>query len=320
MANAINTLAGLIVFNDANNDDIQVSDLLDDAPLMQVMFAKAASNGTQHKYVKQTVASASAFRAVNTGLAKTFSQDEQVTDTLKFLDGSFYVDVAIADGYSGGPEAYIQKELMRTLRQRMFGLESQVLLGTGNDANGFAGLADDPQLDKTGDTMCTVPANPGAASSNTSVYLIRHGDPDCAVIMGNGGEIVVGETIVQMVYQDPTSNSNSFAAYYTPVGAYAGFQIGGAYSAARIANINCATLSASDALTDDDIYGALSLFPAGRQPNAIVMNRNALRLLRNSRTAVNATGAPAPRPTDVEGIPIIVTDAIGSAESTVAAS
>ena len=316
MANAINTLAGLVVFNDANNDDIMVSDLLDDAPLMQVMYAKAASNGTQHKYIKQIVASSSAFRAVNTGLAKTFSQDVQVTDTLKYLDGSFYVDKAIADGYVAGPEAYIQKELSRTLRQRMFALESQVLLGTNNDANGFAGLEDDGQLDAIADAMVTQPANPGAASSNTSVYLIRHGDADCSVIMGNNGEIVVGETIVQAVYEDPTSNTNSYAAYYTPVGAYAGFQIGGAYSAARIANVNCATLTATDALTDDDLYGALSLFPASRQPNAIAMNRNALRLLRNSRTAVNATGAPAPRPTEVEGIPIIVTDAITSSEAT----
>ena len=315
MANAINTLAGLIVLNDANNDDIAVSDLLDDSPLMQVIHAKAASNGTQHKYVKQTVASASAFRAVNAGLAKTFSQDEQVTDTLKYLDGSFYVDVAIADAYAAGPEAYIQKELARTLRQRMFALESQVLLGTNNDASGFAGLEDDAQLDAIADAMVTQPANPGAASANTSIYLIRHGDEDCAVVMGKNGEIVVGETVVQAVY--PASDStNTHAAYYTPVGAYAGFQIGGAYSAARIANVNCGTLTATDALTDDDLYGALSLFPSARQPNAIVMNRNALRLLRNSRTAVNATGAPAPRPTEVEGIPIIVTDAITSAEAT----
>jgi len=316
MANAINTLAGLIVFNDRNNDGIEVSNLLDDSPLMQQIYAKVASNGTQHKYVRQTVASASAFRAVNTGLAKTYSQDEQVTDTLKYLDGSFYVDVAIADAYKDGPEAYIQKELMRTMRQRMFGLEQQVLLGVNADANGFVGLMDDTQLDAIADTMVVAPANPGASSANTSVYMIRHGDEDCSVVLGNNGEIVVGDTVTQLVYQDPTANANSYAAYYTPVGAYAGFQLGGAYSAARLCNVNTATATATNALTDDDIYGALSLFPAGRQPNAIVMNRTALRLLRNSRTAVNATGAPAPRPTEVEGIPIIVTDAITSAEAT----
>ena len=165
--------------------------------------------------------------------------------------------------------------------------------------------------------MVTQPANPGSSGSDqTSCYLIRSGDDDCAIIMGNDGEITVGETIIQNVY--PASNStNSHAAYYTPVGSYAGFQLGGTYSASRIANIECATLTATNAFTDDDIYGSLSLFPASRQPNLIVMNRNALRLLRNSRTAVNATGAPAPRPTEVEGIPIIVTDAITSTESAV---
>ena len=316
MAEAINTLAGLVQFNDANNDDINVSDLLDDAPLLQVLYAKASSNGTLHKYLKQTVASSNAFRAVGGGLAKTYSQDAQVTATLQILDGSFYVDKAVADAYNKGPEAYIQKELSRTLKQRFFGLESQILLGTNNDANGFVGLQDSGALDATSDAMVSEPANPGAASANTSIYLIRHGDDDVAALMANDGEIIVSDTIVQMVYEDPTTNANSYSAYYTGVEAYAGLQLGGAYSAGRIANVNCATLTATNALTDDDIYANLSLFPAGRQPNVIVMNRNALRLLRNSRTAVNATGAPAPRPTDVEGIPIIVTDAITSTEAT----
>jgi len=317
MANAINTLAGLIVLNDKNNDDIEVSNLLEDAPLMQTLFAKEASNGTQHKYVRQTVASASAFRAVNTGLLKTFSQDEQITDTLVNLDGSFYVDVAIADGFSAGPEAYIQRELVRTMRQRLFSLEQQVLLGVGADANGFIGLADDTTLDASSDAQVVQPATPGAGSANTSVWLLRSGDDDCSVIMGNGGEVVVGETIVQAVYEDTTTDLKSYPAYYTPVSAYAGFQLGGTYSAARLCNINTASPVSTTALTDEDIYGALALFPAGRQPNTIVMNRTALQMLRNSRTAVNATGAPAPRPTEVEGIPIVVTDAITNAEATI---
>jgi hypothetical protein len=84
-------------------------------------------------------------------------------------------------------------------------------------------------------------------------------------------------------------------------------QLGGAYSAARICNVQTK-------LTDDDIYSGLALFPASRQPNVIVMNRNALKLLRESRTATNPTGNPAPRPTEVDGIPIIVADAVRSDE------
>jgi hypothetical protein len=313
MAQAINTLAGLIQFNDANNDDINVSDLLDDSPLLQVLFAKAASNGTQHKYMKQTIASASAFRAVNSGLTKTYSQDEQVTDTLKILDGSFSVDKALADAYRLGPEAYVAKELMRTMRQRLFALESQIINGVNADANGFVGLADDPQLDKTGDTMCVAAATAGStADSQTSVYLLRSGDDDVAAIMGNEGQMVVSDTVVVPIY-DSASALTTYSAYYTGVEGYAGFQIGGAYSAARICNIETA-------LIDEDFSNAISLFPAARQPNLIVLNRKALKLYRDSLTATSATGAPAPFPTEIFGIPVVVSDGVTVTEAVVAAS
>ncbi len=58
MAEASNTLAGLVQMNDMNLADIDVSDLLDASPLLQVLNAVPASNGTLHKYLKQTVAPA----------------------------------------------------------------------------------------------------------------------------------------------------------------------------------------------------------------------------------------------------------------------
>ena len=310
MASALNTLAGLIQFNDANNDDINVSDLLDDSPLLQVLFAKAASNGTLHKYLKQTVASGNAFRAANAGLTKTYSQDEQVTDTLKILDGSFSVDKALADAYSGGPAAYIQKELMRTMKERLFNLEEQIINGVNADAAGFIGLQDDPQLDATSDAMVIAAGTAGSSADvQSSVYLIRSGDDDVAAIMGNEGSIVVSDTGVSPIY-DSASALTTYPGYYTGVVGYAGFQIGGAFSAARICNVETA-------LDDDDIYDALALFPAARQPTHIVMNRASLKLLRASRTATNQTGAPAPRPTEVEGIPIVVSDAVTQTEAVV---
>jgi hypothetical protein len=45
------------------------------------------------------------------------------------------------------------------------------------------------------------------------------------------------------------------------------------------------------------------------------MNRNALRLLRQCRSAYSPTGAPAPFPTEAFGIPIVVTDQILSTEA-----
>ena len=61
MADAITTLAGLITLNDQNALDLELSDLLQDAPLLAALHAQKASNGTQHKYVKTTVAAGAGF-------------------------------------------------------------------------------------------------------------------------------------------------------------------------------------------------------------------------------------------------------------------
>jgi len=315
MAESYDTLAGLVQLNDKNLADLEISDLLDDAPLLKVMHAQVASNGTQHKYLKQTTASSAAFRAALAGLDKTKSADTLVTDTLAILDASFDTDVALAKGYSKGVDAWLQLETMRALKQAFAVAEKQTIYGTGNDASGFAGLVDDGQLDALSDAM-VVNAGGSNASTQTSCFLLRSDMDNVSMVMGNDGNIVVEEepTIIEKVV-NPGTDNKVYPAYYVPVLGYVGFQIGGAYSAARIANIECNTLTATDAFTDDDIYAALSLFPASRQPNLIVMNRNALRLLRQSRTSVNATGAPAPRPVEVEGIPIVVTDQIVSTEA-----
>jgi len=318
MPASYNTLAGLVQFNDKNLADLNVTDLLDDAPLLKVLFAQPASNGTLHKYLKQTTASSAAFRAALTGVAKTASADTLVTDTLAILDGSFETDVALADAYKGGRDAWLQLELVRTMRQVFAHVEKQIFYGAASpgDTSGFAALRDNAQLDALADAMVFNAAGANVATQ-TSCYLLRSGKDDVSFILGNDGKIVVEDepTVIKCYSTAELAASTSYPALYVPVTGYCGFQIGGAYSAARIANIECNTLTSVTALTDDHIYAALSLFPAGRQPNMIVMNRTALRLLRQSRTATNATGAPAPRPTEVEGIPIVVTDGLTSTEA-----
>jgi hypothetical protein len=304
-----NTLAGLVQLNDKNLADLKVTDLLDEAPLLKVLHSQVASNGTEHKYLKQTTASSAGFRAALDAVAKTASASTLVTDTLAILDASFDTDVALADAYKGGRDAWLQLELMRALKQAFFAAEKQVIYGVGNDAVGFAGLHDNAQLDAIADDMVIECATPGAGVTlQTSVYILRSGKDDCSFILGNDGRIVVEEQPTIIAKAGAVLTTSTYPALYVPVTGYCGFQIGGAYSAARICNIQTA-------LTDDDIYNGLSLFPSGRQPNLIVMNRNALKLLRQSRTATNPTGDPAPRPTSVDGIPIVCTDAVISTEA-----
>lgn len=313
MAESYNTLDGLVQLNDKNLADLNVSDLLDEAPLLKVMFAQAASNGTEHKYLKQTTASSAGFRAANAGIIKTASADTLVTDTLKILDASFDTDVALALAYKSGVDAWLQLETIRSLKQSFSVVEKQVINGVnttpGGLADGFIGLGDATQLASIG-TMCVACATPGAgANVQTSVYFIRDGRDDVSFIMGNDGKIVVEEepTIIQKI---PSSSymTTVYPAYYVPVLGYCGFQIGGAYSAARVCNIQTV-------LTDDDLYAGLALFPSSRPATKVIMNRTALKFLRVSRTAVNPTGAPAPFPSEIGGIPIIVTDSVSCTEA-----
>ena len=319
MAEEYNTLAGLVQFNDRNLADLEVSDLLDRAPLLQVIHAQAASQDTLHKYLKQTVASSASFREPLAGVAKTNSEDQLVTVTLKVIDGTFDTDVALADGYKGGRDAWLQIELVRTMKQVMFTLERQAIYGTlqRNDTSyisqqaGYTGLANSTELDGLSDDMVVAPETAGTTEDGqTSVWLLRHGRDDVSMVLGKDGNFTVEDepTIIQRAVDANGVTANEYyPALYVPVTGWGGLQLGGKYSAARLCNIETK-------LTDDDIYEALSLFPSAAQPNVIVMNRKALKLLRASRTAVNPTGAPAPRPTEVDGIPIVATDAVVSTE------
>lgn len=297
------SLADLAVFNKRDLADIEVRDLLDRAPLLQVLNAVPATNGNLHYYFKTTQAPVVGFRAVNDGREEDSAIRTGVTVTLTVLDASFSIDKAVADAYIRGAEAAIAMEAREHLRAAFFALEDQIINGTvGGDAAGFAGLAD--TADDSTDSMVY---DAGGTTALSSVYLIRSGEADVSLVAGNGGSIDFGETVSQRM----TGNTGHYPAYYTPVSAWYGLQVGSAYSFMRICNID----AGSNTLTDDMIYEALAMFPAGADPTHIVMNRRSLKQLRDSRTATNATGAPAPRPTDVEGIPIVVTDAIGSAET-----
>ena len=316
MAYSYNTLNGLIQLNDKNLADLNITDLLDDAPLLARMPAVKASNGTQHKYVKQTTASSAGFRDALDAATKTASADTLVTDTLTIIDASFNTDVALADAYKGGRDAWLQLELQRALRQTMAVIEKQVIygVGTGGDSKGFAGLEDNAQLDAYNDTM-VVNANGSNASTQTSVFFLRMGENDVSVVVGNDGKWVVEDEPTIIAKAGAVNTGYTYPALYVPVTGYVGFQIGGAYSAARICNIECNTMTSTTAFTDDHCAAGLALFPAARMPNVCVMNRSALRLLRQSRSAYSPTGAPAPFPTEVFGIPIVVTDQILSTEA-----
>jgi hypothetical protein len=82
-----------------------------------------------------------------------------------------------------------------------------------------------------------------------------------------------------------------------------------------ICRIKKLTADSGNGLTDDLIAQALEKFPAGVRPDVMFMSKRSRRQLQNSRTAVNATGAPAPFPVESHGVPIVVTSALSNVEA-----
>ena len=301
-------LSELLKINDQNVADIDgISDLLQDAPLLQTLVAEFASNGTQHKYLKETSAPVVGFRSINDGRDHGHSNDTKVSIDLALLDCSYHVDSAFADEYRFGKEAWIARESQRALQAGFFKAEEQLIYGTGADADGFTGLADASTIDALADEMVV---DGGGSTALSSVYLVRSVDAltDVTLITGNDGNISVGSSYEQMM---AGSSTGMFNAYVTPVQAYLGLQIGSIYSVGRIANLD----ASANGLTDDKISDALSKFPAARPATHLVMNRRSLQQLQASRTATNPTGAPAPFPQSAFGVSIVVSDAVGNSET-----
>ncbi len=308
MANDYLTVADLVAgaFDVAETN---TSDLLQDSPVVARMpRINPSGSNTVHKYRKVTGAPAVGFRSENDGRENDHSEDTGVTVNLKIADFGFSGDVASAEGDSQStPEQVIAREGARHLQGILFKAEQQSIYGTGadGDANGFSGFMNSTYLDALADAM-VIDAGGTTASTASSVYAVRLGTDDVAMV--TQPEIQIGESMIQRV----AGATGYYPAYYTPASVWLGLQMGGAYSVGRIANL---TEDSGKGLTDDLIADLLSQFPAGRQPSILCMSRRSLKQLQVSRTATNATGAPAPFPTEAFGVPIIVTDALTNTEA-----
>lgn len=321
MADATNSLAGLITLNDRNAADWEFNQYLKFSPLMQALPWFPATNGTQHKFVRGTSAPGAAFRAVNTGLANAAGQAELVTITLAYLDGSFHRDVAIANAFKDGYEAYMAKESARSLTAAFAKAEAQLVAGTGSDGTGFSGLAD--YVTQYSDVVVN-----GGGAGGARVFMMYAGEDGVAGIMGNDGEIMVGEPRLTPIVTDVGTGA-AFDAYRVVIGGYMGLQIASVNDYGVIGMGYNFDGTSGHELDDDALGDLYSDFSAQMQPmiNLIVTNRAGLKQLQQSRTATNPTGSPAPFPASWNGagrdIPIVVTDALsddGSALTTTTAA
>lgn len=316
MADSFLTLNDLITINDNNLADIDVSDVLNLAPVLATLPAGPASNGTVHKYTKETSAPVVGFRAVGDGRENSKSVDTLVTVTLQILDISVAYDVELGKAYKRGRDAYRQREVMRHLRQGLFVAESQIWYGTTakGDSAGFAGLADNAGYNATSDAM-VIDAGGTTANTGSSVWLycVEGDDSGVQVVGGNDGNIEIEDPVIQRA---AGSSTGTLPMEYIAGSGYLGFQIGSAFDVARICNL---TADSGKGLTDDLIADAIALIPAHKRPNLrLAMSRRSQKQLQKSRTATTTDGAPAPFPTESHNVDITLTDSISETEALVA--
>ena len=313
-ADAGKSLAQLVIINDQRLSGEVADNLLEEAPVLARLRAIAASNGTDHHWIQYTTAPPVAFRGLNDGFVQGQSVDAAITTNCKIMDASYYLDTCAVANYTMGD--LISRENARHIRTAMSTVEKQIFAGTATNGTGssfgsdlgFEGIVDSSvsRLDDVAAGMVIL-AGGTTADVQSSVYLINDSMDSAAVVMGNDGNISVSPAFQTRI----AGTTGHFNAWAVDIASYFAWQWGGTYSVSRIANVE----TGASLLTDDLLAKAIALHPANRKPSVIAMNRDAERQLRESRTATNPTGAPAPFAESAFGIPIVVTDSISGDEA-----
>lgn len=318
---ALMTSSDVLKINNSEELVGLIDDVIVDIPEMQFFAASPVAKNT-YKTLTLTALPSTGFR--ETGTLREFQTAtlQNLTVACKYLDASWTLEQAVAQQSDWGEDFAKTLQARAHLKSAFYTLSKQIWHGVSNDANGFVGLDAfiAAVVDDNSNELMTIKANENAQTKNSTVYAVRTGIDSCQLAWGSQGRFDEGDVVEQLLYEragTTTGEGASAVTTYTTSGAWhyaqklggwVGLQTSSKYAAARISNIDLT--GANQGLDDDLLYQLIEKFPVGMKPNGIFMSRQAFSQLRQSRTAYNAVGLPAPYPTDFEGIPIYVSDAI----------
>lgn len=286
-----------------------IEDVTTVAPEFQTMPV-ITRPGTSYKLTRRTALPPSGFRSANEGQAAGKSTYVQETKSMYFLDSQLEVDESIVKGDDRSIGDVLADEASGALESSFITIGSQVFYGVSADAKGFVGL--DQQL--ADDTVYA-----GGTSSTTSAYLVDLSTRGVHLVVGRDGAIEMPDWMKQRVTD---GSGNPYMAYVSNISAYMGLNVGSDQSVFRVRGID-STNKLTDALGNQ----CLSNVPLRRRGSNLrwMMNKTAAYTLQLSRSAIGQTqagggGAPAfaPMPTELAGIPIILTDSLADTETTTA--
>jgi hypothetical protein len=283
-----------------------IEDVTTSAPEFRSVLARPMP-GTSYKLTRRTALPSPAFRDANptslTGSASTYVQELK---QMYFLDCPLELDEMIVKGDSRDIGDLLSDEAAGALESAFNVLGSQFYYGTGADAKGFAGLESQLSIDSV---------FAGGTSNTTSAYLVDISMQGVHFVVGNDGAIELPEWQKQKV-------SAGNMAFVSNLSSFIGLNVGSANAVYRVRGVN----AGSNKLTDAKGAELLSKVPgriASKGTLRWFINRTAAYSLQLSRSAVGqvdggAKGMPAfaPFPTELGGVPIIVTDSLLDTETT----
>ena len=269
--------------------------------------ASRTIKGRTFKTLVRTALPTVGFRNANEGTAATKSTYENRTVETYIMNPKWRADKAVADSSEDGPEAEIALEAAAHTQAAQQTLSRQFYYGTNTtysgDAKGHPGLLDSVN------SAYVVDAAGTTANTGSSVWAVKFGLKDVIWVWGQNGQLDLSDVDMRDVND---SDGNPFTAYCQELFGYPGLQVGSNRCIGRIKKL---TADSGKGLTDDLTAALLMKFPTGIVPDVFLMTKRSLGQLRDSRTATNSTGAPAPFPTESHGIPIAVTEGIVDTES-----
>lgn len=292
-----------------------IEEVLTHAPEVQALPARTIK-GTSYKVVTRTSYPGVGFRPVNDGSTPSASTFENHLIECYVLSGAIQADVAAANAYEDGAEAWKDIESTGVMKQALIELGSQVIYGTTVDSNGFPGLE---ALHTAFNSGLVVDAGGTTAGTGSSVYGINTSTDGVQLVFGNATTFDLGEWRIENVAG--STAGTVYPAFVANLTAWVGMQAGSKYAIGRLKD---ATEDSTKGVTDAKLAELLSKYPVGYRPNFWLMNRRSAYQLQASRSATTIYTGPksstgvevfAPMPTESNGIPIIVTDSIGNTET-----
>lgn len=285
-----------------------IEDVVKDIPEIN-FFAASPVQKNSYKTLALTALPSTAFRA--TGSYREFQTATLTNKTVecKYLDASWILEKAVAQQSDWGEDFAKALTQRAHLKSEFFTLAKQIWQGTDSDANGFTGL--DAIIDAVvdgGKKEMVVTANTGSITDASTVYAVRTGIDSCQLAWGSNGQFNESDVREQLLTTKESAKTSGAWFYAQDLGGWVGLQVTSKYAAGKITGLSAT--NTKQGLNDDLLYELIERFPVGMKPDGLFMSRRSFSQLRQSRTAYNAIGAPAPYVQEFEGIPIYVTDAI----------